>query len=234
MPLVRKHELVKTNDVAVFTFKNTTVYGAPNQNRNQAAEVLIAAHVTEQGVEEFVTVDSTPYLTKLEYSINNTLDGHYHFELLRFQPWSSVTAYVKEIRDGNNVITTYASVVYGATTGKFYKAIDPSTNVEPGVAVEWQIDWVEITDFTDEELRSNTNLEAGVHDNIHVARSEVCTKNELYKVACVDPNCTDLKNYLPFLKRAALLSGAKSKNDDLQPEKAETIIRTISNLCSQC
>ncbi|MFN7465335.1 MAG: hypothetical protein ACK53T_02355 [Planctomycetota bacterium] len=232
MPLVWKHELVKTNDCNVFTIRNTTVYGAPNQDRNQAAEVLIVAHVTEKGVEEFLTLDSTPYLTKTEYSVTNSVDGHYRIEFLRFQLWSGTTSYVKEVRDGNNIITTYASVVYNPTTGKFYKAIDPSLNIQPGVTVGWQTDWVEITNFTDIELRANTNLEVGAFDTIHDCRSTVCTKNELYKVACVDPNCNELKNYLPYLKRAVLLAGARAKNDDAQPEKAETIIRTLSDLCS--
>jgi hypothetical protein len=235
MALTWLHKLNKTNDCSVFTFNNITVYGTGGDPlRSDAAEVLLAAHITEEGVEEFATVDSTPYLSKTSYNISNTLDGHYRFEILRFPKWVSGIYDQIEIRDGNNIIITYATLVYGETTNKFYKLINPNTDVEPGVDVGWEIEWEEVTNFTDEEIRNNDTIETVAFNDIHDCRSTVCTKNELYKVSCVDPNCTDLKNYVPYFKRAVLLAGARAKNADSQSEKAETIIRTLSNLCTEC
>ncbi len=235
MSLTRTHTLVKTNDCGVFIFNNTTAdYGTGgNEARNESAELLLAFYMP-LGVESAITVDSTPYLTATSYNITNTLDGHYHFELLRIPKWTS-SAYTQiEIRDINDIITTYATIVYGESAGKFYKLIDPSTDVEPGVDSGWEEDWEEITDFTDEEIRSNDTIEVSEFNDIHDCRSTICTKNELYKVSCADPSCMDMKNYLPYFKRAVLLAGARAKNADSQPEKAESIIRILSNLCTQC
>lgn len=237
MALSFTYKLIKTNDVALFYINNTTVYGTPEEDRNEAAEILLAAYVNESGVEQFITVDSTPYLTKTEYAITNTLDGHYHFETLRFPLWINTGTYVKEIRDVNDIITTYANLVYGTTTGKFYKAIEPSNSgspIEPGITVGWETYWEEITDFTDSEVRSNDTIVTAEYDDIHDARATICTKNELYKVACGDHNCIDLKKLTPYLKRAALLAGARAKRDDQQPEKAESILRVLTNLCGKC
>lgn len=233
MPLSWTHQLVKTTSVDVFTFKNTTVYGGSNPNRNASAEVLIAAHVNE-GIENFVTVDSTPYLTKIDYSINNTIDGHYHFEILRFPKWTSSPYTQVEVTDGDGNITTYAALVYGETTNKFYKLISASTNVEPGVAVSWEDDWEEIVDFTDEDIRLNDTIEVAVFDDLYDGRSTICIKNDLYKLSCGDPNCIDLNSMKNYLKKVVLLAGARSKNEDNQPEKAEKIIRTLENMCGKC
>lgn len=235
MALTWTHTLVKTNDVGVFTFNNTTVYGTGgNPLRSDGAEKLIVAHVTEDNIEEFITVDSTPYLSATSYTINNTKDGHYHFEILRFDKWALGTYNQIEVRDGNDIITTYAQLIYGVTMGKFYKLIAAATDIEPGVTSGWETYWEEVTDFTDEEIRNNDTIEVAVFDDIHDARATICTKNELYKVSCADPSCTDVKSYLPYLKRAILLAGARAKRDDSQSEKSETILRNIENLCGQC
>lgn len=234
MALSWQHKLIKTDDCGVFIFSNTTVYGSPNQDRNEAAEVLVVAHIDTDQQENFITVDSTPYLTKIQYDVSNTKDGHYQFELLRFPKWTTSPYTQVEITDGNDIITTYATLVYGETANKFYKLIAASTDVEPGVDAGWETYWEEITDFTDVDVRSNTTIEIAEFDNIHDCRSTICVKNELYKVSCADVNCIDLKSMTGYLKKSVLLAGARAKNEDNQPEASEKIIRMLENMCNQC
>jgi hypothetical protein len=231
MALTRTQTLTKTTDCAVFVITNTTIYGGLEEDRDDAAEVLIIAHVTEDGEEEFATVDSTPYLSKVAYNITNELDGHYHGEFLRFPLWVNGNVYYPEILDVNDIITSYANLVYNTATETFYKNILNTNSVEPGVTSDWTTYWEAITDFTESELRTNTTISVSVFNDIHDCRSTVCTKNELYKINCSDGNCADLKNYVPYLKKAVLLAGARSKNADTQSEKAETILRNLENLC---
>lgn len=228
-----KHCLILHDNCGEFTFKNETDY-APAV-RADAAEILIAAHVDEDSIENFITVDSTPYTSKLEYLINNSKDGHYRFELLRFpiHDNTGATTYNPEVRDGNDIITTFADLVYYTNTGKYYKNILQTSAVLPD-AVNGATYWEEILDFTDSEVRTNTTIEAGVFNDIHDCRARKCTKDELYKITCKDPNCLDVKTLLPYLKKAVYLAGARAKNSDDQPEKAETILRIMDNQCKGC
>jgi len=226
------HCLVLTDNCGEFLFKNESTYTAPD-TRESKGELLIVAHVDEDAVENFITVDSLAYLSKIEYSIFNTKDGHYRFELLRFPIFDETGAitYDPEIRDGNDIITTYAKlVIFG---NKFYKNIQTTSTVFPD-AIEGAEYWTEITDFTDAEVRNNTNLAVGVFNDIHDCRARKCTKDELYKIVCKDPSCVDLKTLLPYLKKAVYLAGARAKNNDDQPEKAETILRILDNQCKGC
>lgn len=227
MALVDKVCLIYTGNCGLFKYSNQTVYGAPNQNRNQGAEILVTAHITEVPAEEFITVDSSPYLTKLEYDINNIIDGHYHFDRLRFPIWANDAA-VAEIKDVNGIIITYATLRYYTPTNKFYKCIQIHTNIAPD-AINGNQYWSEITDFTLEAIRKNTTIEIFSVDKLYDCRGRKCTKKELLKLSC---NCNeDIKKFLPYLKKKILLSGARSKMDDLKPEQAETITRQLDNLC---
>lgn len=224
--------LIYTDECTLHKYSNKTVYGTPNQDRNQAAEILIAAYVDEDEVEIFLTVDSTPYISKLEYDINNTIDGHYRYERLRFQFWSGATAYVKKVVDVNNIITTYPSLVYYTVTGKFYKALENHTNVAPDTAVTGIINWIEVSDFTIAEIRLNPNIEAFVNDLLFDCRGKKCAKTELLKIncGCID----DFKKLLPFLKRKVYLAAARSRADDENLKEAEIITRELSKLCGNC
>lgn len=231
MALVDSVCLIYTDECTLHKYNNKTVYGTPNQDRNQAAEILIVAHVTEKSVEEFITVDSTPYLTKLEYDINTTKDGHYRYERMRFQFWNSGTSYVKKVVDGNNIITTYPSLIYYQATGKFYKALENHSNIAPDSG-SGTTNWSEITDFTIAEIRLNPNIEVFISDLLYDCRSRKCTKKELLKLdcGCVD----DLTKLLPFLRKKILLTSARSKADDQKLQEAETITRVLEKLCGNC
>jgi hypothetical protein len=235
MALVDKFQTVYTDILSLFRVKDITVYGGAEPNRGDFASVLIGGHLDSSQILSFVNIDSTPYTSKLEYEINNTIDGHYYFELLRFPIWqpSPLTSYVPEVRDINTIITTYASVVWYSTNGKFYKNIQTTNSIAPD-AINGNLYWTEITDFKNSELRSNTNLTVGIYNTLFQGRGRVCTKDELYKLTPKLPNCADLKVLLPYFKKAVLLAGANAKADDNKFEEAEQITRTLENLCSEC
>lgn len=230
MAIVYKFCTVLHDDCGVFTLKNQTNYGSPERLRSATGDILISAHITADEVEEFATIDSTPYTSKLDYEVPNSIDGHYHSEILEFPLWVGATPYTPEVRDVNNVITSYASLVYYTPTTKFYKNIQATSAILPD-AINGSSYWTVITDFTDEEVRKNTTIFVGIFDDIATCRSRKCVKNELYKLSFKDPSCLDEKTLLPYLKKAILLAGAASLNNDQKPEQAELVIRKLQQLC---
>lgn len=230
MSLVFIYSIQYTDVETLFRISNDTIYGGSNPNRGDSAEILIGAHVDEAEIENFITIDSTPYLSKTLYDISNTLDGHYHFETLRFPSYNGATPYFAIVRDGNNIIVTYPSVVYYATTGKFYVSILASTGINPD-AINGATYWQVITDFTTQDLRKNTNLTVGIFDTLFDFRGRIGVKNELYKLVSKGCGCIeDINKLLPYLKKKVLLVGAKSKADDNNTNQAETITRQLQLL----
>lgn len=228
MALVWIYEKQYTDSKSLMRINNLTVYGGVEDDRNEGAEILIGAHVDEEEIENFVTIDSTPVLTKILYDVPSTIDGHYHFESLRFPIWSVSLPYIQEIRDVNNIITTYAHLLYYSVTGKFYKTILSNTGQLPTNATYY----TEITDFTNSEVRLNTKIVVGEFDALFDARVKICTKNELYKLASKGCSCNeDVSKLLPYLYRKILVTGAQAKLEDSKPEEAETIIRSLDSYC---
>lgn len=231
MALIDNPSIKFTTDKALFKYVNGTIYGNPELNRNDAGEYLFVAYINEKGEETVITVDSTPYLSKLEYDINNTIDGHYHFERLRFPNYNSGTSYDPETRDINDIISIYADLIFYSVTNKFYKNILTSTNIAPD-APNGSTYWIEITDFTDPEVRNNTNIINFIYDTIYDYRGRICVKDELYKISTKGCGCTDnLTSLMPYLKKKVYLSGARAKAADQKFAQAETITRVLDKLC---
>jgi hypothetical protein len=232
MSLVDAFSLKYTEDVTLFQYSNDTVYGGSNPARNAAGEYLLAMHVNEDTTEDFLLVDSTPYLTKILYDITNSIDGHYRFERLRFPLYSSGANYVSEILDSNGIISTYANLIFYSTTNKFYKCTANITNIAPD-AINGNLYWQEITDFTLSSIRLNTTITSFVENTLYDARGRKCVKDELYNLS-KDGCVTDVNKLFPYLKKKIYLTGARSKADDLNPEEAEVITRILQNLCPNC
>jgi len=233
MALVYSYSKKSTSDPGLFQVTVSANYGSPNPDRNQGGEVLVVAHITQEEKEEFVTIDSTPYLTKSIYDVYNTLDGHYRIETLRFALYDNATPYIPEIKDGNGIITTSASVIYYDLTNKFYKNILASTGIAPD-AINGTTYWEEITDFTLESVRKNTNLTIGSFETMHEDRNILCVKNELFKLNKLCGCGDDLRDYLPFLKKKVLLDGICALAADLKYTQAEINTRVLQNLCPKC
>lgn len=225
---------ILNEDCEVFTINNNTVYGSPNINRNGEADVLICAYVDNILGEQFLTVDSTPYDSKISYDINNEKDGHYVAELESFDSFSNIVSYIKEILDSNNIITSYANLVYYSTTQKFYKCIANNPASPNSIAPDDPTGptyWAVITNFTNTDIRNNTTIRVTSFDFIHDCRGRKCTKDALLSVLKKSPDCLDVKTLLPYLKKRVLLSGARVEADDLNFIEAENITRTLANIC---
>jgi hypothetical protein len=230
MALVEDFCVVYTTECGLFKFQDKINWGSPEQERSDAANILIAAHVTQKGVEEFVTIDSAPYLSKIEYDINNTVDGHYLFELLRFPIYDINASYIKEVLDSNDEIATYASLVYYEATNKFYKAIEPSNNIAPD-SVDGALYWEEITDFTLDEIRESDKISIYVYNDTYMCRSRKCVRDYLLSIGC---NCDDMAKYMNYFKRKAMLDGAQANSDSEKYPQAETNIRLLETMCPKC
>lgn len=233
MALVLKDSYTETDDPGLFYLNNITAYGGTEENRDQGGEVLIVAHVTEEGVEEFVTIDSTPFISKTQYEIYNTVDGHYLAERLRFHFYLSITPYSPEVRDVNDVITDYADLIYDPAVDKFYKNILAITGVAPSDPTGLTY-WEEIIDFTDPEIRKNTTILVGEYHFLHATRSKKCIKNKYFELTKTCGCSENFKDFLPLYKLKTLFTGACSLMSDLKYSHAEANIRLIQNMCPKC
>lgn len=230
MALVENFCLIYSGDCEVHQFQDKINWGSPEEDRSQGADILLAFHVTDKSVEENVAVDSKPYLSKLIYDINNTLDGHYRYELLRVPIYFNSTSYVKEIKDSNSVTTTYPSIVYYSTTDSFYKAIEDNVGIAPDDPTGTTY-WEPFTAFTTDIFRANTTLRVYVYNAIYDCRSRKCVRKALTDLGC---GCDDLKAFQSVYKKQALLMGARALTDNGDYNKAETNIRVLANLCPKC
>ena len=228
MPLSFTFTKSVQSNASIFTVNNTTVYGGANPLRNAGGEIMLAIRTEYKSNESFLTVNSAPFDSKLTYDITNNEDGYYHFELLRFTNYNSSNTYVVEVKDINNIITTYASVVYYPPNQKFYKAILPSNSGSPQIPTN-SLYWQEITDFTVSSIRKNTNIVVGVFDTIHDVRNSNSVKDILYNIVKKDIAENTLKDLVPYFKKAVLLEGAKIKANDTKYLEAELITRVLDN-----
>lgn len=198
--------------------------------REDGAHILLAAHIEQNGTENFVTVDSIPYLTKLEFDINNSKDGHYMYEILRFPIYSPAVAYEMEQLDTNLEIAIYANLVYYNTTDKFYKAIAPSTGIPPD-DVNGSAYWEPITDFTVDSIRESDKITIYRFDDIYTCRSRKCVREELIALGCM---CEDMAKMTRYFKKKVILDGAYALSDNQEHAKAEANIRLLENMCPKC
>lgn len=230
MALEKDFCIIYTADCALYKFQDKINWGTPEVDRAEGAHILLAAHIKEDGTEEFTTVDSVPYTSKLEYDIPNTIDGHWIAELLRFPIYDINTNYAKEIKDVNGVITNYANLMYHSGTNKFYKAIENVLNVAPD-EVDGSLYWQEITSFTLDEIRKNTTIAVYDYKYLYDCRSRKCVKDLLIGMGC---NCSDDNKIKAYDKARVLLQGAQALADDQKFTLAETNIRVLEKRCGKC
>ena len=230
MALVPDFCIIYTAQCSVHKFQDKTNWGAPEVERSAGGHILLAAHVLQDGTENFVTVDSIPYLTKLEYDINNSKDGHYLYEVLRFPVYSPAAGYDIEVVDANGEIAIYAHLVYYNATDKFYKAIGPSLGITPD-SPEGLNSWEEITDFTVDSIRESDKIVVYPWHDIFTCRSRKCVREELIALGCM---CEDMSKYMKYFKKKTMLDGAYALSDNQEHSKAEVNIRLLENMCPKC
>src|SRR6478609_3397979 len=95
----------RSQDKTIASFKDTTVYGSPNADRDDEAHFIVIAKMDENQNLEFITnIDNTEPLTALIYQFTNSADGAYR--LIEFIPnfYDAGTTYSKQTVDAEGNI----------------------------------------------------------------------------------------------------------------------------------
>jgi len=202
---------------------NATVYGSPNQNRNEAAEYILWSKTNKAGARTFYNPDQGNVLTNLQYSVNtNIADGWYEMIRLRIQFYNG-TNYVEQQESGG-VITQYASIFYYGTTGLVYKAVAPSTGQDPTNTNFFQV----VEDLS--TILDNPNIDV-YYKNVYVDyHQNACIVKKFSDKGC---NCssTEQKFLETLYNRKTAADIAFSNN---KPEQTEEISEKINETCVQC
>src|SRR4051812_48606145 len=83
--------------------KEVTEYGAPNEDRDDKANLLVVSKNDKLGVPAFLTVVNSAPFSQDIWEIPTEVDGWYQFNLLRIPPYVDGT-YVPEIKNSNGVV----------------------------------------------------------------------------------------------------------------------------------
>lgn len=190
---------------------NTTVYGSPNQDRDDAAEYVLWSKTDVNAVRTFTNPAQGDVLTNLVYSVSTLVDGWFELIRLRIQPYNGATAYVS----GN--------VFYYATDGKVYQAIASSTGQLPTNPTYF----TEVTDLT--TIIGNASIETYYQNFYSEYRTNVCIRDK------DDANCGCTNkddSYIDQLYAMKQSADTNFANDN--PEIMEKIIRELEDTCTQC
>lgn len=209
---------------------NTTVYGSPNQDRNEAAEYVLWSKTNMNGDRTFNNPDQGNVLTNLNYNLSTTqdsidsYDGWYELIWLRIQFYSAGANYVEQQESGGE-ITQYASIFYYATTGKVYKAIAASTGQDPEDTNYFEE--VPIEDFNN--ILDNTNIEVYYKNHYQEYGTNVCLRDRDIKNCQCGGKNRDYVDGLYSLKQSADTNFVNGN-----PDVMEKIIRELDSMCTQC
>lgn len=225
MALSPSFTVVQDNGGETATATNTTTYGTPEQDRDEAAEFVLWSKTDKDGNRTFHNPDQGDVLTKLVYSVLTAISGLYELIWLRIQFYDSGANYVEQQESGG-VITQYPSVFYYGTTGKIYKAIVPSTGQDP-----------EDTDFFEEvtiddlhTLLGNTNIEEYIKNVNIVYHVNKCITKRLAEAGC---DC-GIKDREYNQELFSLYLSAQSNFNTGNIYEFEEIIAQLNTKCVQC
>jgi hypothetical protein len=217
MALTPTFTITPADNGQTVTIDNTTTYGNPNQDRDDAAEFLLWSKTDKSGVRTYDNPDQGNVLTNIQYITDTLKDGWYELINLRIQFYDSGASYVEEQSSGS-VITQYASVFYYSTTGKVYKAIAPSTGQDP----EDTDYFVEVPLDQLHTLIDNTNIEVYIKDYDHDYATNEAIRDRFANVLCCTAEDRDRNQTLLYMKQSADTNFANGR-----PEDFEKIIREI-------
>ena len=223
MALAPSFTIVQNNGGATATATNTTVYGSPEEDRNEAAEYVLWSKTDKNGNRDFTNPDQGDVLTKLAYTVDTPVSGLYELIWLRIQPYDNATAYVEQQESGG-VITQYPSVVY--YNGSVYKCIAPTTGNLPTDVTYWEV--VPLASLQD--LLGNSNIEEYIKNWDGIYQINKCITSRLAEAGC-DCGVQD-REYNQEL--FSLYLAAKSNFEIGNIYEFEEIIEELNTKCVQC
>lgn len=204
---------------------NTTAYGSPEQDRNEAAEYVLWSKTDKEGARTFTNPDQGDVLTKLAYTVATLISGLYELIWLRIQFYDNATPYVEQQQSGSQ-ITQYPSIVYYAATNKVYRCIAPTTGNLPTNTNFWEE--VPLADMDD--LLGNPNIEQYIKNVDIIYHIDKCITKRLADAGC-DCGIADVEyNHTLF----SLYLSAKSNFNAGNVYEFEEIIADLNTRCGQC
>jgi hypothetical protein len=225
MALSPSFTVTQNNGGETATATNTTTYGAPNQDRDEAAEFVLWSKTDKDGNRSLDNPDQGDVLNKTVYTVNTPISGLYELIWLRIQFYDVAANYVEEQESGG-VITQYASIFYYSTTGKVYKAIAPSTGEDP----EDTDFFVEVPLDQLQTILGNTNIEQFIQNEDIIYHINKCITSRLAKMGC-ECSLTD-REYNQEL--FSLYLSATSNYNAGNVYEFEEIIEQLNTRCVEC
>lgn len=204
----------KQEDCGSFVLDDTTVYGAPNDDRVNRANTLFVTKTDKDGVRTLLPIvpNSADPLVVSQWTVSITLDGWIEKLLASVLVYNGVTNYVS------------GDVLY--YNGVFYKANQAVTGTPPPSA---EYDVITAASLYTDEL-ANTSIDWAMLDDLITCRTEDKLSGEHERVAddffASNENTTD---YNEADKIDSLLNAAQGALLNGRPADAERIIRGIEN-----
>jgi hypothetical protein len=225
MALTRSFTITQQDGGETAIAVNTTVYGTPNQDRDDAAEYALWSKTNSAGNRTFNNPDQGSVLTALQYTVETEIDGWYELIIPRIQPYNNATAYVEQQSSGS-AVTQYASIVYYQPTNKVYKCIAPTTGNLPTNTNFWVE--LSITDLPSN--LDNTNIDVYYKNFNAEYLTNNCIRDKFSDAGCeCDEKNRNRNQQLLYMKQSADINFANGN-----PELFEKIIRQLETDCTQC
>jgi hypothetical protein len=207
----------------------TPDYGVGSKDaRALKAGVLVYSANDENGERVYQTILNTDPLSRIEWDVLTPESTWTQGTLLRIPIWDSGLSCVKEQKDSQGIITQYATIVYHSGTNKYWKAIEPSTNIQPNDP-SGSTYWVEVTDFT--TLVQYDSVEQFTEDFMVDYSINTCVSKGFLKMC---NNCDTLQDMLPALKNWSLYMSGVSNFQNEAPEKMDEIFSELNKICTTC
>jgi hypothetical protein len=207
----------------------TPDYGVGDKDARAAkAAVLCYSANDEKGDRTYQTIVNTNPLSRLEWEVTTPESSWTQGTLLRITIWTAELSTVKELKDSQGIITQAATVVYHSDTNKYWKAIEPSTNIPPDDA-SGSTYWEEVTDFT--TLIDYESVEQFTEDFMVDYSINKCISKGFIGI-CGD--CDNLQDMFPAIKNWALYMSGVSNFQNEAPEKMDEIFNELNKTCATC
>jgi len=194
-------------------------YGTPNEGRSTLALHILGYKYVEGATDEDITalLNNTDPENVTSWSVPNTADGYYYFDILAVDIWDASVSYV--VGD----LVEYQ--------GTYYKTLIDNLNSPPS---DINTDWEIITDLSEEI--SNTSLaDYQRYHMVNTCRVEYCYGNVVHDSNAICQGCQDCQGKILKLyqKLDVLFQSIFINIDQDNWTKADLEVRTMIGYCQK-
>lgn len=211
-------------DCSSFDITDNTVYGAPNDDRNERANVLFVTRTNKNAVRTLqgIVPNTVDPLTVSSWSVTSTSDGLIEKILFSVKIWVSGGPYVAD------------DIVYDVVEAAFFKCSAPnSSGTRPSLNLG---DWggAAITAdslYTNEIDNDATTMEVVIQNDLNTCRFQNKMRKEWERVAdnFIRANGKRQTEYSDADEMDAILQSAYAAIANNRPYEAEEIIQNATN-----